>query len=426
MTQHRSRRGSAERICPSLVPLASLFVLGWGTNQFSPLLLFYPKLAPIDHVQIQGLFVLYGVSLIPMLLLGGWLSDRLGRAGVVATALLLTGASSVVLMFGGTEAASIVIARVLTGIGAGIGFSASTAWVTETVSGARGSRLAVVVMTAGMGCGPLVVGVLAAWLLAASIPAPQLWVMAPHVLLALLALGLAASRWLDRPERSSFGAVSDRDETPADAARPAIGASAPVDLPRRGLRDRRFFRLVLPLGPWTLICTAVPLATLPAAVGEGAVQDPLLFSAFLTPLPALGGLCVQPLAGRARLRPRLLAPVALALASTAIALSVWAVHAQSLLGLAVCCFVFGLAHGLCQTVGLRLVNELSPPEQLGRNTAVFQMLTYLGYLSPLPIAMLSQRFPLTGVLLGLLALALLTLLVLLPLPGRRNSAPATP
>lgn len=389
----------------TLVPLAGLFVLGWGSNQFAPLLLFFPQIAPIGEVGIQGVFVSYVAALVPMLLLGGWLSDRIGRSRVLLAALVISIVSSGLLLTAGTEPWAILASRVLSGASAGIGFSSATAWATELLPAPRGSRLSMVMMTAGLGTGPLVAGLLSAIVLNTNTPMPQVWVMIPHLglTIALLAVALRTppstrpSNGITRPK-----GYSNETSLPSHDGRA-----------RAGLRDCRFTCLLLPLAPWTLICTALPLATLPGAIrGDGAI-DPLLFSAFLTPLPAIGGICVQPLAGNARVSPERLAVIALSIAAAALAISVQAVHAQSLVLLFIACLVFGFAHGFCQTTGLRITASISPSTQLGRNTAIFQALSYLGFLIPLPVALLAQHFPLPTILLAILVLAVCTLAVLL-------------
>lgn len=416
MTTQRSISGaplgtsSARGLQDAAVPLGGLFVLGWGSNQFAPLLLFYPQIAPIGDVEIQGVFVSYVLTLFPMLLLGGWLSDRIGRPRVLTGALIISLLSSGLLLCGGTEPWAILAARALSGVSAGIGFSSATAWATELLPAPRGSRLSVVFMTAGLGTGPLVAGMLSAALLGLSTPAPQVWVMVPHLLLTavVLALMLGARPHATALKRTAGPGPGTLREEPVPCT------EAPT-----GLRDRRFSRVLLPLAPWTLACTALPLATLPTGVDADAGVDPLLFSAFLTPLPALGAICMQPIAGQARITPERLALIALAIAAAALGLSVLAVQWQSLLLMFIGCLVFGLAHGFCQTSGLRIITAISPPAQLGRNTAVFQALSYLGFLAPFPVALLAQHVPLPMVLLGILGLAVLTFIVLLVETRRR-------
>lgn len=386
----------------ALAPLFGLFVLGWGTNQFAPLILFYPEILPVTSVGIQSLFVLYGATLIPMLLVGGVLSDRFGRAAVFLVAVALAGTSSALLLCVSLSPAVIVGARILIGISCGIGFSSGTAWVTETLVAPKGSRLALILMTGGMGAGSLIVGIFASRLLVHNIPNPQIWVMGPHVLLALVAVALLLFHHSGRRFKPRM--FDTRTVTQTPEARQV----------KAGLRDPVFLRYVFPLAPWTLFCTAVPLATLPSNVPAGLVQDPLLLSAFLTPLPALGGILVQPFAGKARVSPVLLAPLALAIAVLALAISIVSIQAQSVVLLITACLVFGLAHGFCQITGLRLVAEISPPHTLGRNTAVFQALSYVGFLAPLPIALLMESLTLSQVLSGALVLALVTLIWLLP------------
>lgn len=386
----------------ALVPLFGLFVLGWGTNQFAPLLLFYPQITSVSDVEIQGLFVVYGLSLIPMLLVGGWLSDKIGRRRIFTLAVVIAGVSSLTLLCGGLNPAVIFIGRVLIGVSCGVGFSSGTAWVTELLVAPKGSRLALVFMTGGMGVGSLFVGIFASALLGYSIPNVHIWVMLPHVLLTLSVFLMLSRRALSQNVRA-------KNLLATKTLRRLHLSGA-----QQGLTDPRFVRYILPLAPWTLFCTAVPLAVLPSNVSGNLVQDPLLLSAFLTPLPALGGILVQPFGGRAKVNPLFLAPLALLIAIVSVSTSIMSIHWQSVPVLFLTCLIFGVAHGLCQITGLRIITELSLPGTLGRNTAIFQSLSYLGFLAPLPIAILMHSFTLVQVLMGCLILAFITFVWLLP------------
>jgi len=60
-----------------------MFAVGWGANQFSPMLIVYRHALGLGPGAIAGLFTVYGVALIPGLLIGGPASDRFGRRAVV-------------------------------------------------------------------------------------------------------------------------------------------------------------------------------------------------------------------------------------------------------------------------------------------------------------------------------------------------------
>src|SRR5215207_8524036 len=58
---------------------AALFGVGWGANQFAPLLLVYHRDLGVGEATLEAMFGVYAVGLIPGLLIGGPLSDRIGR-----------------------------------------------------------------------------------------------------------------------------------------------------------------------------------------------------------------------------------------------------------------------------------------------------------------------------------------------------------
>jgi len=71
--------------------------------------------------------------------------------------------------------------------------------------------------------------------------------------------------------------------------------------------------------------------------------------------------------------------------------------------------VLGAGYGCCQVCGLLEVQRLAPPDRLAGLTASYQAVSYLGYIAPFPLAALSRSVPPTGRLLGVAALALLTM-----------------
>jgi len=61
----------------------AMFAVGWGANQFSPILIVYRHELHLDAGTLANLFAIYAAALIPGLLAGGPLSDRFGRRRVV-------------------------------------------------------------------------------------------------------------------------------------------------------------------------------------------------------------------------------------------------------------------------------------------------------------------------------------------------------
>lgn len=291
-------------------------------------------------------------------------------------------------MTGGVALEPLYAGRLVAGLASGIGFSAGTAWVKEDSHELHGARHAVIAMTAGFALGPLVAGAVAA-------ADPQrLWLSyLPHVVVTLAALILVA--------RSITGQGRPSTRANGDMRGGALTA------------EPTFWKVIVPLSPWVFLTAAVALATLPAAVPSTAVGGPLWSAALITPLPAIAGVAVQSMVRR---MPRLHGQVAagLATATGGLALGAVAVAAGSFLLVLIACVLLGLAYGICQTSGLHAVTTLSAPHRLGQSIAIYQTLTYLGYVAPLPIVALTHLTGLTTILAVLAALAVLTAVAVLP------------
>lgn len=336
------------------------------------------------------MFVLYAVGLVPGLFLGGQLSDRRGRPAMVLAALLASVLSSLLLMLGDQHSGWLYLGRVVAGVASGVGFGAGAAWVKETSVESHGPRRAVVAMTGGFALGPLVAG-----LAAAGLPAPLVWAYVPHVIVTGLAVALVLS---------VAGPPSSVGTTQTCPAQPTGAGGRPALL----LGDPRFLRVIAPLAPWVFLTASVALATLPPAVRGATGGHEVLFSALVTPLPALAGIGVQTMNARlhGRLRSQLLA--GFAGAASGLLVAAWAVAIGSLGGVVAACVLLGAAYGLCQTAGLAEVAALSAPTRLDANTAIYQALTYLGYLAPLPIVVIAAWIGMPEVLAALAALAVVS------------------
>ena len=58
----------------------AMFAVGWGANQFSPMLIVYRHELRLTAGEVAGLFLVYALTLIPGLLVGG--RPRTGSAAV--------------------------------------------------------------------------------------------------------------------------------------------------------------------------------------------------------------------------------------------------------------------------------------------------------------------------------------------------------
>src|SRR5882757_3267964 len=244
--------------------------VGWGAQQFAPLLLLYQAQLGLSTTVVQATFGVYVFGLIPGLLLGGPVSDRYGRRRVLVPTLVASLLGSGLLILGGDGTGWLVAGRLVAGAASGAAFSSGAAWIKElsTVGSGAGSppgsgaganpgpRRLSVAMSIGFGLGPLVAGVLGQWA-----PAPTVLPYLPHLLLAAVAIPLAMRAPETRPARRSV-------------RRSAPKASA-------GL-SRRFWTVVVPLAPWVFGSASIALAYLPGLVRAQLGGHALIFSAVVT------------------------------------------------------------------------------------------------------------------------------------------------
>ncbi len=114
-----------------LTVAASMFAAAWGGNEFTPLLVMYRLDHGYSPVMVDFFLFAYVVGIVPALLLGGPLSDRLGRRPIMLPAPVIAIAGSTLLAFGADSAAALILGRILCGIALGIGMAVGGSWVKE-------------------------------------------------------------------------------------------------------------------------------------------------------------------------------------------------------------------------------------------------------------------------------------------------------
>jgi MFS family permease len=374
---------TATRVMPLAWLRAGVAVaaVGWGANQFAPLLLMYRSELGLSGATVQATFGLYAFGLIPGLLLGGPVSDRYGRRPVMLVGLGCSVLGTLLLIGGGSAVGWLFAGRLIAGVASGAAFSSGAAWIKELSDvgpeANPGPRRVTVTMTAGFAAGPLVAGILAQWA-----PARTVVPYLPHLALAGVAIALLAGT----PE-TRLSVVGQGFRLP-------------------DLRGRRFRTVVLPLAPWVFGSASIALAYLPGLVADRLGGYALVYSAGVIMLAAVAGILVQPLVrglGRGLLRTALGIVVAgVLLAAVAAALS-----APALVVLAA--LVLGAGYGSCQVCGLLEVQRLAHPDDLAGLTAVYQAVSYLGFTTPFLLAALEPFAAPATLLLGVAALAVLTM-----------------
>jgi MFS family permease len=369
--------------------------VGWGANQFAPLLLMYQARLGLATTTVEATFGLYAIGLVPGLLLGGPVSDRHGRRRVMAPALLASLLGAALLSAGGGGVGWLFAGRLVAGFASGAAFSSGAAWIKELSAAAApgsnpGPRRATVAMTVGFGTGPLVAGALAQWG-----PAPTVLPYVPQLILAALAFALV----LRTPETRT-----------AEIRRAAPQDTLWQQLRVPGVRDRRFATVILPLAPWVFGTAAIALAFLPGLVVSQLGGYGVAFSAAVAGLTATAGIAVQPLARRLEdpARPRLLrAALALVVAGVLVAAGAAATSEPALV--IVAAIILGAGYGSCQVCGFAEVHRVATPHDLAGLTAVYQAASYIGFAIPFLLAAGERAVPASVLLLIVAALAACTL-----------------
>jgi MFS family permease len=339
----------------------AMFAVGWGANQFTPLLIAYRDELGMSPQTRAFLFGVYAAGLVPMLLLGGAASDRWGRRAVVLPAVALSPVASLALIAFHESTVGLAAARLLAGVCSGLVFGAASAWVSD-LSAAEGpddpgaaARRAAVALSAGFGVGPLVTG-----LLGEVVDHPLTVPYVPHLAMGLVALLLV--RRVPGP-------------------RPAVPVRRAWLRVPEVCRQRRFLLVVVPFAPWVFGSVSVGFAYSPAELPDGAGE--LAFAGLLTGLSLLTGVLVQPWARRLEDRRGLLAAqVGMVAVVLGLGLCVLALHEQVRVLLLVCGPVLGVGYGCCLVSGLRETERLADPAEKGATVAVYYAVTYLGFAAP--------------------------------------------
>jgi predicted MFS family arabinose efflux permease len=339
---------------------AAMFAVGWGANQFSPMLIVYRHALGLGPGEIAGLFSVYGIALIPGLLAGGPASDRFGRRAVVLPFAALSPVATLLLVLGAHSLPMIIVGRALAGLCSGAVFGSATAWVQDLSHGdALSARRAALALSAGFGLGPVTAATLAQWA-----GDPLVVPFLPHLAIGVAAFAIAATAPGARP-RSQQRVTSARQSWPPAA-----------------VRTRRFWLVVAPAAPVVFGAVSLAIVVLPEEVTSARTMS-AGYAGLMTALTFAAGIGIQPAARRLAAR-RAHAGVIAGLAATVAgaAVGVAAVAAASAVLAGAAAVFLGLAYGLCLVSGLSQAERLSGPGDRGAVVACYYVLTYVGFAVP--------------------------------------------
>ena len=348
-----------------------MFAVGWGANQFSPMLIVYRHELGLSAAAVAGLFLVYALTLIPGLLIGGPASDRLGRRPVVWPFVALSPLASLLLVLGPRSLAMIAAGRALAGLCSGVVFGSATAWVREvSPDDGLSARRSALALTAGFGLGPVVAAALAQWAVH-----PLVVPYLPH-----LVIGTAAAILL---------AGTPGGAAPGPPRRPRVAwtrrpRTAGRRWPPAAVRTRRFWLAVAPASPMVFGSVSLAIVVLPEEVTSARSLSAGV-AGLMTALSFSAGVAVQPLARR--LRDALTGVIAgLACATAGAAVGIAAVAAASPFLAGAAAVLLGLAYGLCLVSGLRQAEHMAAPDERGAVIACYYALAYLGFAVPYLVA----------------------------------------
>lgn len=344
---------------PGYPAAAAVFAIGMaGTTLPTPLYGLYREELGFSELMVTVVFAVYALGVIATLLLAGNVSDETGRRPVLLAALGFSAASALCFLFEGGLPA-LFAGRLLSGFAAGLLSGTATVTVMELAPPGRTARAGLAATAAnmgGLGCGPLLAGLLAEY-------AP--WPLRlPFVVHLALIAAAAVLTWL-LPETVTSSGRRLRLRPQGLAVPPQVrGVFAPSAL-------AAFAGFSL-LGLFTAVAPAFVAETLD--VHNLALAGLVVFSVFLA---STAGQALMGRVGERRALPGgcfvLVAGLVLVAASLLLA-SLPLLVAGALCG--------GLGQGLAFRGAVTAISAAAPPEHRAATVSAFFVIAYLGISLP--------------------------------------------
>ncbi|MGA5317251.1 MFS transporter [Streptomyces pseudogriseolus] len=323
-----------------------------GTTLPTPLYPLYQQKFGFSELTVTVVYAVYAFAVIGTLLLVGNASDAVGRRPVLLWGLVCAGASAVCFLVA-TDIAWLYAGRLLSGLSAGLFTGAATAYVMESAPPGRASRatfVATAVNMGGLGCGPLLAGILAEYA-----PWPLHLPYAVH--LTLVACSAAVLLWL--PE-------TVRDLRPLRTVRPQRPGVPPHVRAVFGPAATAAFVGFALFGVFTSVSPAFLAQYL--HVTDHAVSGVVVATAFFASIAG------QTAVGRVGVGRSL--PLGCAGLLSGLALLAGALHWDTLALVVPSALVGGVGQGLAFRGALAAVGRASPPD---RRAAVISSLFVVAY-----------------------------------------------
>ncbi|MEV5333761.1 MFS transporter [Streptomyces werraensis] len=358
-----------------------------GTTLPTPLYPLYQQKFGFSELTVTVVYAVYAFAVIGALLLAGNASDAVGRRPVLLWGMACAAASAVCFLLA-ADIAWLYAGRLLSGLSAGLFTGAATAYVMESAPPGRASRatfVATAVNMGGLGCGPLLAGVLAEYA-----PWPLHLPYAVH--LTLVACSVAVLLWL--PE-------TVRDLRPLRTVRPRRPGVPPRVRAVFGPAATAAFVGFALFGVFTSVSPAFLAQYL--GVTDHAVSGAVVATAFFASIAG------QTAVGRVGVSRSL--PLGCAGLLAGLALLAGALHWDSLALVVPSALVGGVGQGLAFRGALTAVSRASPPDRRAAVISALFVVAYAGISVPvIGVGLLTEPLGLENA--GLVFIACMAALVI--------------
>jgi MFS family permease len=331
---------------------------GWVANHFVALMPLISDRQHLSATTLDAIFGIYALGLIPGLLVGGRVSDALGRPSVAlagsVTALVGTSA-----MLASQHADVLLVGRLIVGVGVGLAMTSCTAWASD-LKGPAGAATAGAVLIAGFAVGPFAGGLIAR---AGQAGVAASFCVAAAIVVAAIGVTLVALRRA-RVFEPAAGPVPERSGPARQGTAWALGWA-------------------MPLAPWVFASATLGFVTIPTRLHTGLAAPMAAGTATLI-VNGISG--VIQIVARTANWGRQAGTVGALLAALGYALTALAPPTMTLeLGLPLF-MILGCASGLCLRAGLIDLETAAPQRLRGALVGVFYVVTYVGFGLPLILA----------------------------------------
>jgi MFS family permease len=322
-----------------------------GTTLPTPLYGLYRQRFGLSELMITVIFATYAAGVIASLLLFGRLSDELGRRPLLLAALAVSALSAVTFLTA-DGLPLLIVGRIFSGLSAGIVTGTATATLLDLAAPRRRGQATLVAAVAnmgGLGCGPLLAGILSQW--AGSPLRLTFWVDLALLVPALVGVWAMPEPVVARPHpRLRPQAFSVPTQMRATFVRAALAGFAGFAV----------------LGLFTAVAPAFLSESL--GVTSRAVVGLVVFAVFAA--STVGGAILPAVPQAAALPAGCLALIA-GMGSLTLALALSALPLLLLAGV-----IAGFGQGLSFRAGLAAVNASAPTEERGEVASSFFVVMY--------------------------------------------------